>query len=539
MTLESIGNRRKIFMEDNYQENYFPSFVSFIPDFRYIRQMFMAPVLQSGSHYSDVIDDGCAGIWQGRFQVIHNGHYHVFEASLSGFQLKMIAIVDPNPNLEMRPCDYENFLNPDDNPFTFFQRMLLWKLIVDDYNTNHDKKIQVIMFPCWHAQEYLEFEKSEFLPRNRSWIVPFKQSADTSNDPQAKKAYHLHHKMHEKVYRAPLEEEECKTINRGQRTSFDEKPLSELHASRVRALLDKKPEVNPEYLKCVPKCIGELQKNLYLNIRSGQDAFCGVDMNFVAVPFIGNRLDLYSLQKAISEMEKDEKSYIVFVVSVRVKQGKDKWINADPENIPWWFKLADHDVPEHNVNYMTKSKMLTDLMVHLKIDRYLIAPIFVLGNSFSTLSEYNNAFLPPLDKTKWIINKQEKAKNAGGYYQYGFNAYLTNIGATTLMAEEACVSSNLRLFFNEEKYQEFSYESQRKISVDAATRTKLGARISTIKPILLGLVGGNNPPELANNYLSDVEQIEHRLKNGWNSERELQDDKDTLVKIDAWLKGIA
>jgi len=49
--------------------------------------------IQSGYDYINEVDDLLGGIWQGRFQMIHNGHYCVFKESLTKFSIKYIAIV--------------------------------------------------------------------------------------------------------------------------------------------------------------------------------------------------------------------------------------------------------------------------------------------------------------------------------------------------------------------------------------------------------------------------------------------------------------
>jgi len=199
--------------------------------------------IQSGYDYINEVDDLLGGIWQGRFQMIHNGHYCVFKESLTKFSIKYIAIVNPNP--QFRPCDYENFMSEDDNRFNYFQRMLLWKMLIDDYNLKTSEKVIVNFFPCWHGQRCLDFENSQFLIANdkRAWVVPFLNNI-TRNDDQGQKVFMLRHAMGQKVYRHPIEIEN---------DSVGNIELRQLHATHVREWLDDNKF--DDYRRAVPGCI--------------------------------------------------------------------------------------------------------------------------------------------------------------------------------------------------------------------------------------------------------------------------------------------
>lgn len=444
-----------------------------------------------------------AGIWQGRFQFIHNGHVYIFEKELSKFRNKYVAIVNPNPLCPATSGgDFDRF-TANLNPFSYFDRMLLWKKIADD------KKLSISIVPCWHGRYVIALE-NEFLPPrpNRSWIIPVAQS-----DGEENKANDLRNKG-EIIHQAHsfLEEDDA---------------YAAISASMIRT----RRKNGKDWKRYMPKCIAQLTEDLL-----GKN----INQKYIVVPFIGNTLDLHGLQGAITLLNQSsqEECFIVFAISVRVQNGKKEWIDTKPENTPWWFKAADNTYANHNLKFYAKAKMINEIMTALGIINYLVTPIFVMNDSFSTLSEYNSAFLPPAEKTMWVINKQERTKNGNGYYRYGFNAYLTNMDAQTHIINESEIDSAIRSFFNNEAYQKFVNGAQRRISVDITTCTSLEAKASKIERSLSELVGEPTPPERTVEYLQKIRRLKNRLHEGWNSHRELQQDKATLDEISSWLSDI-
>lgn len=322
------------------------------------------------------------GIWQGRFQYIHNGHYYIFKNELPKFEQKMVAIVNPNPSNPA--CSNFARFNDNRNPFTYFQRMLLWKKIADY------EGIQIIIVPCWHARYKIELE-NDFLPiqDTRYWIIPI-----TQDDAEEDKANDLRSKG-EKIHSADFEKEN------------DE--YARINATMIRQNINQGNVIYREY---VPKCIWTLT----------EDLFCGVDKNrYFMVPFIDNKMDIYSIQSAIeavNQLERD--SYILFTITVHVSDGEMEW--KDENKLPWWFKPARH--PNGGKTFYKKAKLISELMENLKITKYLITPIFIMGEDIDILSKYNNAFLPSVNNTKVIINKSIME---GDFYRYNFLSWLDNI----------------------------------------------------------------------------------------------------------------
>lgn len=321
------------------------------------------------------------GIWQGRFQYIHNGHYYIFKNELPKFEQKMVAIVNPNPSYPA--CSNFARFNDNRNPFTYFQRMLLWKKIADY------EGIQIIIVPCWHARYKIELE-NDFLPiqDTRYWIIPI-----TQDDAEEDKANDLRSKG-EKIHSADFERENAE--------------YARINATMIRQNICQGNEI---YKKYVPECIWTLT----------EDIFRGVDKNrYFMVPFIDNKIDVYSIQsamEAINQFERD--SYILFTITVHVSDGEMEW--KDENELPWWFKPARH--PNGGKTFFKKAKLITELMGKLDITKYLITPIFIMSDDIDVLSKYNNAFLPSAGNIKVILNKYFMEND---FYKYNFIAWLDN-----------------------------------------------------------------------------------------------------------------
>ena len=402
----------------------------------------------------------------------------IIDSMVMSFDKKFIAIVNPNP--KYKPCAYTNFMDDADNPFTYFQRLFLWNEIVIDYNKDReeDKKV-VSMFPCWHAQQTVALENEFLVPReDRAWIVPFKPGADTSNDMQATKAWALK-RCGERVYRAPIEKEEDIFCIEESNSETRAVRLDALHASRIRASLDRDGDMDKQYQYCVPGCIADTQKRFYLNIKSNDDAFSGLNIKFITLPFIGDTLEMESLQYAINEYkqrrEKGENVYLVFSITVKVENAQD-----------WWFKNAVHD--ESSMYYFReKADAIHRLMQAQGVDHYLTAPYFIQDNNFNTLADYNKAFLPPQNKNVWILNSRKES-----YYAYRLRAYLRNQSVTTKNIDAWEISEDLTAFFEKEENaifvhkQEVSRESlQRRIKTEGTQLlTKIQERIKVYQDVL-------------------------------------------------------
>ena len=297
------------------------------------------------------------GIWQGRFQCIHNGHYYVYDTTLKEFDEQMIAIVNPNPDF---PAD-SSFVRfgSTTNPLNYFQRMLLWKKIIIDDNR------QVSIVPCWHARKSVNLER-EFLPVHtrqnpkRCWIVPLYQDDNEiqkSNDLEA---------LGEVVCEANWAEE-----------SLQNRAIS---ASYVRHTLDN--DDNTSFEELVPKSIATLTKKLYL----GNDPY-----EYRIVPLIGDSIDFSSLQKAFDWAREYNERWIVIAVAVSVSNNDDGW----------WFESAR---PINDLTFYQKMKEMEAAFHDICFPRFLITPIFIQHNSFRRLWEYSTAFLPNPAVSKWIIN---------------------------------------------------------------------------------------------------------------------------------------
>lgn len=345
-----------------------------------INQHFCQKRNMSGNKLGD--ETMATGIWQGRFQYIHNGHYYIFKNELPQFEQKMVAIVNPNPSYPA--CSNFARFNDNRNPFNYFQRMLLWKKIADH------EEMQIIIVPCWHARYKIELE-NDFLPMQdtRYWIIPI-----TQDDAEEDKANDLRRKG-EKIHSADFEKENAE--------------YARINATMIRQNISQGNEI---YKKYVPECIWTLTEELFL----------GVDKNrYFLVPFIDNKIDVYSIQSAIEAVNQYEgDSYILFTITVHVSDGEMEW--KDENELPWWFKPARH--PNGGKTFYKKAKLITELMEKLEITKYLITPIFIMSEDIDILSKYNCAFLPSVSNTKVIINQSFLERD---FYKYNFISWLDNI----------------------------------------------------------------------------------------------------------------
>lgn len=361
-----------------------------------------------------------AGIWQGRFQFIHKGHAHVFTEDLLKFDEKFIALVNPNPLIPAH--DYERF-DADYNPFTYFQRMLMWKVIADDCGA------QVNIFPCWHAKKVIAME-NEFLPpqNSRSWIIPILQSL--AEERKAKDLKSHGENIHEADFLAESTE------------------IAAMSASQIRASIQAN---NNMYKAYIPESILELTKSML----KGTD-----DNTYYIVPYIGDTVDVYSLQLAIDKLYEsnmqENKAFIVVAIMVKVNNGEKKWISEDPKHTPWWFKEALHDNEDNQWKYYKKMQVINEFMKVNKISNYLITPIFIMNDSFAELEQYCRTFLPDpnISTVKWIVND-----TIPSYYRYGFNFYLGNNDFDKLSFSQKSVniSEKTMEFFTTALGKEFFY----------------------------------------------------------------------------------
>lgn len=311
------------------------------------------------------------GIWQGRFQFVHNGHKSVFSSALKGFEEKFVAIVNPNPQVLVD--DNHVRFDPHLNPFNYFKRMLLWKTIADREGQN------ISIVPCWHARKSVKLE-NEFLPYHsmenpgRCWIVPIGQ-----DDNERRKEADL----------TSLGEVVCDS-NYGAET-IDCRGIA---ASLVRQYFEK--EQWDKFNECVPYCIQELTKTLAKNT----DPF-----SYRIVPMIDDMIDFASLQNAINWSNKNNR-YIVIAISVGVENCAQ-----------WWFQPATR-LNGHSTFYQ-KALSLEKLFKELKLSNYLITPFFIQDNDVGRIYTYSEAFLPPRINSEWVINRSLK-------YRYGLIECLEN-----------------------------------------------------------------------------------------------------------------
>ena len=385
------------------------------------------------------------GIWQGRFQIIHRGHEYMFHNELVEYEKKHIAIVNPNPSI----CPYDSsiFYNfrIEMNPLNYFSRMLLWKKLVENYNLdNPTNKIVVNFFPCWHAQEYIVLE-NEFLPqeterqKDREWIIP------NSSDYEQNKSIKLT-ELGEKVNLSDsFRLENLIPIAEGT-------VLSQVHSSDVRNELSKftldnikKEELNYTNLY-VPEKIIDLTINMYY----GNDP-----LKYLAFSFIGDYVDVYSLQYCINKIKNsDEFDYLLFVIPILVSHGATSWpqgfvkSKVKDDELPWWYKKSIHPTKFINT-YYEKLKLVNDIMEKYGIENYLITPYFIMDEDATQLHQYSTEMLPSLNNITFVFNEDfidDTYYNKYGYY-FRFKHFEKNIiiHSEDMFPIDECIINNTQI----------------------------------------------------------------------------------------------
>ncbi len=433
------------------------------------------------------------GIWQGRFQYIHNGHVFVFqEVLLKRFNKKFITIVNPSSSIPAR-TDYARF-DHRYNPFSYFHRMLLWKIISDASGE------VVNIVPCWHAKYKIALE-NEFFPNgeDRYWIVPVQQDdVDQQDKARALRA------QGEGVYEA--------VFDSGEQVGAD------ISSSKVRALIEKNDD---SYRNYIPSCICDLT----MSIQKKADPNL-----YLCIPFLGDNIDLYSLQYAINKkLTSEQKAYLVFVISVKVA-GKQKWVDEREENTPWWFENAVHDDDER-LTYYIKSQIIHRLMDNIGITDYLITPIFIMNNNVMTLGDYSKTFLPPKNNTKWIINN-----NIKGFYLYNFIPYLINNNSKKIDINNQDIDLDKRIvsFFEAENDVVYRYNIINKnievaISIFMAYKNKISKFLVINKDTTSKFE--KECCEKFNNVPDQISNIIDRLKRNEISETEASQRFETIKEF--------
>lgn len=335
------------------------------------------------------------GIWPGRFQFVHNGHAYVFSSILSRFNERIVAVVNPNPNIsaDINQPRFDKELNP----LNYFQRMLLWKLLAEEY------KIEISIVPAWHIRRIVLFE-NEFFPFHcqeypgRCWVVPIDQSENEYN-----KARDLQ-KSGEII---------CDS-------DFSSEPA--VHRSITASLTRKLYKSNnfDKFNEYTPKCLQNLIK-IFMDCPSSDP------YNYLIIPIIDDKMDFTSLQFAINWVKESSNRYIVVAISIGVD---------DCEG--WWFKPAKRLKSKYP--FYKKMVAVQNIFKQLGISKYLITPIFVKGNNFGNAFPYCSAFLPLRDKATWLINRDME-------YEYNLLVSLETQNVKTIDKTITLVDENNYAYF--------------------------------------------------------------------------------------------
>ena len=285
------------------------------------------------------------GIWQGRFQIIHKGHEWVFLNILSRYEKKCIAIVNPNPHKP--PNEHFERFDSEFNPFSYFDRMLLWKKILESHN------VSAMLFPVWHPRQSVALE-NYILPKKREWIIPI------LNEEELYKIRDLHAK--------------------GELTYSDfsmPTDIQGISATSIRMMFDRN-DIN--YKTFLPESISDLMYSIYKNGDSNE---------YVVVPIIEERFNADEIIQACRSINISSYDYVIFGVNVPIKNSET-----------WWFENAAQD---SYLTYFERYSFIKNVMDELKITKYLVTPLFFRDGLYC--DEESEPFLP-VNRT-WFLDRSD------------------------------------------------------------------------------------------------------------------------------------
>jgi len=308
------------------------------------------------------------GIWSGRFPIIHKIYELIFINTQNLYDKKCIVIVNPDPQCPPEP-KYDRFA-PNLNPLTYFDRMIIWKKIVDNINQ------KVIFIPGWHPKEKLVLENF-FLPDGGKceWIIPM---------------------FLENVAQKPTENytnrgDSLKIINNADEINIAE---SMLYINDLYVLNASKNDKD-RFESCMSNNTLEITKKLlatkgdkYKNLFKIID-----ETNYIIVPIYDEDFDVVVIYCALEEAKKQEKTIVVFALSVDVGSSEK-----------WWFRRAVDADDDNRLNFFNRYVILQSTMEKIGFNDYLITPIFFNGDKFKF--DISKAFLPcAMQKKVWLFKK--------------------------------------------------------------------------------------------------------------------------------------
>ncbi|NTW53809.1 MAG: adenylyltransferase/cytidyltransferase family protein [Chlorobaculum sp.] len=99
------------------------------------------------------------GMIHGRFQPFHNGHMDYLKAALKIVKRLYIGITNPYPDVIVKDDTDSHRHNPNSNPYTYFQRLMMIRnsILLDDKICDRYKDIVIIPFPISNPKLYKDY----------------------------------------------------------------------------------------------------------------------------------------------------------------------------------------------------------------------------------------------------------------------------------------------------------------------------------------------------------------------------------------------
>ena len=363
-------------------------------------------------------------IWGGRFQIIHKGHEFVLKYAEKHYKNICIGIVCPNPSSPPCSADKHDKFREEYNPFSYFQRVYLWDLLLKYHN------IDAVIVPHWHPRFSLCLEKTFLPPRgDREWIIPLIGDEIVKIDDYEKK-------RNEKVFHKFEVPNELQSIN----------------ASQIRQRFNDK---DPNYKHDIPPALlAKTEEFLDLNNHILND-------NYIILPLIGDNIDPTLLCSGMYEaINTHSKLIIAPIVDV---QNKDDWWNYEPI------------MNDYLLTFYRRYEIINKMMKSIPYYDFYIIPIIARENTY----EHLDAFMPKIKNRVWLLYKQLNKASAFKTINNNMDERISKFDTNNIPTDIIAKLSNIKQIMLEklDYYTRIKNQNREEDHMDTDTKIQINGDI--------------------------------------------------------------
>lgn len=290
-------------------------------------------------------------IWGGRWQPPHLGHEWIFRRLLSLHQQICVAIVNPLPRLPpVAPEKFPRF-EPSLNPLSYFERLVLWRVMAQDARAIH----RVTIIPSWHPRDIISLEETFLPPKSRRfWAIP--------------------HQSDEEWMKRRDFKQLGETVD-----SSVQVPLHVLGVNSSEIRYRWQHNLASEDL--LPTSIRPLATQM-------QEGRLASALGQCAILVVADDLPTGSILAEFSSVcNLAPRSVPIFALAVHVRQRPP---------LPWWF---GEEARRHNLRMRERIDAIAHVWQAIATLEPIFLPLFVVDNAPMLLNE----FLPDISVRKWFV----------------------------------------------------------------------------------------------------------------------------------------